>query len=464
MKKIILFLVILFWIYQNVDAITYGGWNSFYLPNMNFDISGSSYFITPKTSVDYNEAWIRDTNANTKRIEMMSCFRYWTNSTNWYIGIAWNDVVSWNNNWVTYTLEVTDSWVALFDIIRNPTVAHPYFRDSFVQTANNLLAYIPPIPDWLNDDALVFCLRPTFEYETLSSWYTYYLWTAVYMYWFSGSTSSATFVPRNLRIRSVNNFLEYWRFNIYQQPWQQQFWDYTASSVRNNYWKYYVVWTPSVNNNPTTANPLRAFAYEQDFMWMTEYNFVTTLPEFFNSSSTGTYTPYDPWTWTWWTWTWEEVDYFVDCSSFLDVWCYVKWVYDSFYDKIQSLFPNINFAGSWSACPIEEWMQTPIWYSGSNTYIQAIADLMAIIAPIPPPEFTEVCLLWWGDVWDDITAMRTPYGATNGIAPIKYEWFWKTEHHVNWTSMNIFDVLILFLCGMIIYFTIKKSHNSQNIW
>lgn len=93
---------------------------------------------------------------------------------------------------------------------------------------------------------------------------------------------------------------------------------------------------------------------------------------------------------TWWTNSWW-IDYYSDCTSFIDVWCYIKWSYNSIKWFFTGLVPSIAWQWSMESCA----------WSGvitQNGVLAPLSNLIAILNPFPPPGGTTVCTLLWTQI------------------------------------------------------------------
>lgn len=98
------------------------------------------------------------------------------------------------------------------------------------------------------------------------------------------------------------------------------------------------------------------------------------------------YTSTETW-WTNWTWsTWKFTEWwYTDCWGFTDILCYVTNTFDWFKNK---LFPSISFNWTFDSCDYEVIEAT--WW-----YMQKFANVISLVNPFPPDEWSQICLLFW---------------------------------------------------------------------
>ena len=152
------------------------------------------------------------------------------------------------------------------------------------------------------------------------------------------------------------------------------------------------------------------------------------------------------WSWTWSTW------FFGNCTSFINVWCYIQWLYNATISFLWSFFPSIEWTGNSSSCISFSWstasgVVSPVSYSWSNSYLQNVVNLFSLAMPLPPPEWSDVCLLWWSDIWWNIYSW-----ANDGIVQMEY-WKYidddmKIESFWNLTVFDLFVLVIVWFCWL----------------
>lgn len=163
-----------------------------------------------------------------------------------------------------------------------------------------------------------------------------------------------------------------------------------------------------------------------DFSWqLWVLEFLHWLPPWENI----TYWLYD-FLWSSWTsisltwtdiWTWE-IDFYKDCTSFLDIWCYVVWTVNKFAYWIWSLFIDLSFQGATDTCFS--------WSTSSWTYMQKLANLIAVVNPIPPWSWSVICTMF---VWTDLWKMESVW------------WTWQVIYHRYIPEENIFAMAVPWL-------------------
>ena len=151
--------------------------------------------------------------------------------------------------------------------------------------------------------------------------------------------------------------------------------------------------------------------------------------------------------WTWGTWgTWSI---FTDCSSFLDIWCYIWHIWDSITWFFSNLFPEISFSWSYNSC----WS----WWTSSWSYIQRLWNFIALLNPIPPESWTNICTLF--STWQIITYQRataswnffTVYASGAWLPSVLYSnWdilFWQT----------FFDLIVIVTMILLVFYKRKND-------
>lgn len=135
------------------------------------------------------------------------------------------------------------------------------------------------------------------------------------------------------------------------------------------------------------------------------------------------------------TWGETPIDYFEECISFLDVWCYLEWVWNAFKDWILPDY-SINWNGETFNCVM--WWTGGIysWSTAGNqsiSLVQRFANIVSIVNPLPPPEWSEVCLFSWEketvDYWNGWVNIFDMFLVLATLVPIIF-----FTHHKKWSE------------------------------
>lgn len=239
----------------------------------------------------------------------------------------------------------------------------------------------------------------------------------------------------------------YWDWNLY---WSTRGW-----ARRDPYpWTYTYSWYlqyPSYNAIDFKNISIKRQKIISAFLtWTTETIWDVRIPLGYIYGSTWVMWIDVIW-WGWGGWT----DYFAKCTSFIDVWCYVKATWLTVQNWLLSFFPDINWTWQSYSCTSTGSM-SPIWYSWSSHFIQNVVNFLAIISPFPPSEWNNVCLVW-GTLWDGML------WSSGWIEVIHYQHMVHEESKMsNWYTF--FDVFIIIIIWMWIIWTFRKSHTWNNSW
>lgn len=178
-----------------------------------------------------------------------------------------------------------------------------------------------------------------------------------------------------------------WHVNTYSlsfSQWLESYWFDSAIEVM----KEVITWSWTDNNLLTPTS-------YYDYFWAIWY-----------------------YSWSWGTWS-TTTDYFADCTSFLDVGCYVAWAYNGIVDKAatfrDSVFSwllglldpfrvNISWNQPLDTCGvgIGTWSTSGSWVG----VIQRMTNVLHVLNPMAPSEWSSICTLWWP--WTVQYAMLIP--------------------------------------------------------
>lgn len=326
---------------------------------------------------------------------------------------GWENIIMtlYNSDW-----EVYSSWVIVESLGSGFTPAGNHPTDTVVCFLNEIVI----VPTWL-DAGTYLRTQQTFIYawEDLffaESSYTGSTWYKDEQYWLHMSTV-AWISPQ---------YFGSWRiwFNLgyYWFDWSNPYYSVKDTSDQR-YWlvSNYLGWFNTPNQ------------------WVEEslvsYYGITK----FNDLTSG----------SWWTGT--TVDYYADCTNIVtDIWCYVKGSYNAIVWFFRSFVPSIAWSGSME------------WCVGSGVVTQSgilapLSDLISLLNPFPPPEWTIVCtLLWPSTIRYHVLVPEHNF----------WEVYWgnqvpeqlKTNMFV-WFDQTILDVLIIFVFTVLTFTSLHKKND-----
>lgn len=436
-------------------AVSYGWWSSVYLPNL-VDTGSNNVLNAVQTNIESFGAWydwIKYWTWWQKIFWMTDCSIIHQNSSSgmlFYLGKAQN-IWTFPNEYNHGLLYEYSTWSSTTNRRIQLTI---YWKGQILNAWNT------PHEDrivWRNDltyggdypNDFVFCASPVY----------YNLWAYLYLvsmgeYFYSSSS--------NKFFKSTVSFTNSWTTNWFMLT--DAFWDTSYSNAK---WWSRVYWGATIDSDadffrwspsafvPDTYNYMLEFLnavpwYPSDYV-----NDFDSLPTFLGATgATVTWSEVDD---QWGPATGSWTDYFVDCTSFLDVWCYIKWVVNKVSDFISWLFPNISWSWQASTCVNTEntWSLTSsIAYTGSSVYIQNIVNLFSLMMPLPPPNNSEVCLIWWSEIWDDIIWSHS------WKITIQYAKYIPENWKINWMWMSFIDLFMLILVAFA-WLHILKPNNNQ---
>lgn len=322
-------------------------------------------------------------------------------------------------------LALTKSWSSIFMVINT------FWVDEFV----NLWSFQSSVLSSQNNhpEINVMCTQLSYVFRQNNFFGNWRYLYEVINYHYFGSNNIRTAYDYH-----TNYDIEYW-YRYYDVWWG------ISPLYINAWWKQpyrhiFATWL----SNTAKQQILNTFLKEN-----TASTLLSTLPGYYNATTFSGII-------IWWsgsnTGTGDTVDYFADCTSFLDdVWCYVVGFYDSIVAKIsdwiKSLFPDVSFSGSFDSCGSGSTI------SSSGTFMQRLWNVIAIVNPIPPDDGDVICILWWS--W------QIDYHAF-----IPEENFF--EHYIPWVvpelerstrivwDQTIFDIMIIMVMTLIIFY---KKHD-----
>lgn len=419
-------LLLAFWV-TSTDAISY--YNSSQGTKPNFILSWVTHppRYWPYAYDSLGAIWYYD-NSQTGTIYMKSTvfFRVYSWATSWafYCSYynAWN--CSTQNDWVRLEYSWATQDVDLYIRAHGSDIRHEYFdftnRTSSWQYPNDFVVAFNfnwKWYDWIFDELSLYS-------------YDYFVWNnenAQARYW---SIFYTWYSEDGIWVSDTNSLNPHYYFDSWRYMFSTS--GYPDYPVSNSYYLNWQYWIFLFSNASSSGH-------------------VTTPAWYFYGSSW--YTNVETSTGTTGTWT----DYFSDCSSFLDVGCYISWFWDWVTWTISgwfvSLFPDVSWSAAYTnGC--SSWS----WWTWSNLswswiwYIEKLQTFMLVVIPLSPPEWTEYCLLWWF-TWTIEYQKYVPSDMKNQV-----EWYG-----------SIFDVIFLLLMGYIMIATIMRHgwlhmNTGDNPW
>lgn len=144
--------------------------------------------------------------------------------------------------------------------------------------------------------------------------------------------------------------------------------------------------------------------------------------------------------------TWSGI--FDDCSA-LQIGCYIEKSYYAIRDWIGGFFPDISFSWEFNACG--SWSTI----SSTGSYLQKFANVIAIVNPFPPEEWTNLCLLV---VWSWVLDYQRLIPEENFFAhyiPGEVPMLEGDGRVVYWQT--VVDIFVIIVFTMIIFYS--KHHD-----
>ena len=364
-------------------AITYGGWINFSLPDIvNTGVTLASTNIiseyeTKSQVIDsantvYSYLWCVELENGMSGVTLMTFRNYSQASSGWPYGV-WAEVnlkidqiVSWTNSGKSI---IYMEWYWL------------YSDDDFSRVA---IAYVPSIHNsYLWDTTKwLFCFNPVIFKRNwwwvfdINDWlyiqnisYTYYSWPT-WRYWFWQIDFSS---------------LHFWL-------WAQIFKRVAAESSPPywvNYTRLEMYWNTSLNTKIWYQyDPLISTVSIFDFLsTLTWSNIDQTIPQFLSMVS-ATWSSFNDW---WGTGTTRDRFDYSECWV-IEIWCYFDVFTNVIGVYLDSFFPDISWTWNFDSCAS--------WSTDSGSTLQKFANVIAIINPYPPEEWTSICSIF-GDytIW-----------------------------------------------------------------
>lgn len=384
------------------------------------------------------------------QIDQVACFTTFGSYSEWYLLTLWlrntaNNTSAWVD--IVYLENIASNIDAISYIVHNEnTPSWPYEswqfhgEESLFENSQQIwYSLFPSNPSSGWDVPWVAYICPRVIYILQVSWHLDL--SGIVTYYYSINWTFLRSVKEILPPVLVSESVAAIRFFVWQNynDIKQWYWGSGSAQSLTNFqtWRLY-----DWNITGTMVWEFFSSTGATDNVW------IPTIPSILSLSSIEN---------DWWTWNIldpeEPVDYFVDCSSYLDVWCYISWFWDWITDKISSffdwLFPTINFSGWTNTCYVE-WENE--WFTGTGYaigYLQKVANIFALVIPLPPEEWEQICTFDWLQTME----YRREYVGS-------YFWMVKTE---NPDEFNWLDKLLLLTFSVItaIYiYSITHRHHD----
>lgn len=391
MKKILTWVIVTLCIYSlvsdvsDVDAVWYN-WST--IINIPAVVNWTNTYYTIFPSWDWGYINYSESGSIKNVLDAVwIVYTWWLVSFSWLLEIrSYNDGSDFINNVNWFLRKEANSKSLILDIHSSTWWT---FGLVYSHVINNVL--LDSCPGITSDCVLI--LRLWFHFDnSLIVWWSYYDWAQTFSY--NSSTWSLLIKTFNLNQSFLVNSSKTWKWI------QWCFWTWCLW-----FWAWWVnaFWWDNYNQSPNvkyqfafrpmsiTSNWGNTQVLSDYLRWWTWTSLDYYLPTWLGSTGIISSNWDETWSWSW-SWSWTTVDYFVDCESFLDVWCYIDWFFTGIFDKINdyidSLLPDISFSWEFNSCwEYSTW--STVWI------MQKFANWIAILNPFPPSDGSIVCTLWW---------------------------------------------------------------------
>ena len=365
-----------------IFAITYGGWSTFSLPDIVN--TWSTTLASTTFSTIYSTKWeiVETTNAlnaflwcveienSMSGVTLMTFRNYSQALSGWPFGI-WAEV----NLKIDKVTTGTYSWTSIiymewFGLYSPDDVSFvPITRIPSIQNT-----YLGDISKWL------FCFSPTIYLRNEGSIYSdgLYIKDVKYSYY---SWPTGKFWHWEISYSSLHGW-----------DWLQIF-DRITATASPPYWSSYTRLELFGNSSYNTkiwyeANFSITYDNIYDFLKnLTWSSLDETIPQFLSMVSS-TWSTFDFSEW-WWT-AWDTFDY--SSCWVIEIWCYWDVFTNALGAYIDLFHPDISWNWNFDSCAS--------WSTDSGSTLQKFANVIAIINPYPPEEWTSICSIF-GDytIW-----------------------------------------------------------------
>lgn len=454
------FLLILAFLPLQIFAISYNSSSSYTMPNV---VSNTWLLLFEYNNADFTNLNYDNASGSYRVMNFVTWVRYRSGYTmsgelmNWFF----QQNTSESNVWVKIFIEPTITWHKF-----RFSVLEWVYPGSLITQWDLLFIDWPLVCPWLTGDC-IFIFKPQFVWYHPTVWgWLYFPYIDILLYSDDNNNVSQNRIYFWNSIGENPDTLD--TFLSFFTGFSDKLWILMNYRTYNpNYTDVQCPWTPNVcaNISEWWYNPYYIFGYTRinspiadkkpmaDFLlWVSTGTQLTRyLPEWLWVNNTIVYNSNNTWsinigggTGTTNTGSIINTDsWFDSCTSFLEVWCYIK---SAFSGATNALFPNISFNGSFDSCDFE--MLSMTWW-----YMQKFANIIAVLNPIPPLSGSTLCMLYSTGI---VTYQRI----------IPEENFF--QHYVPWALpqvenietkvfwQSIFDIIVIFAMIALLFYT--KNH------
>lgn len=394
LQKFAIFSILAMCIYSLVDdtsAISYNWTSTLWIPSSftyswwTLKISQYPYTGYPRSCMYTSGGWSWTTDwtwANSNQAMPTFCEQIWTQHWSYFLTYSefdrnansGNSIIVdhrwyytqnfWNAIWVTVNLEYTSTGINIVNKVNDNSWLWDVEPIFFIPSATTSSGFYPD-RFWISH---ISAFMTEFGAEdsnvTWSNVYSVFTLTCLYNSW----TTSQCKMTDYTGSWYANNWLWYLLNTQYILGLANEFYPTSVMTQHKNY----VAEDLSFSWNFDTATKFMIDWWKTNtfpnWLWTTNW-YTTTPPENTWGTNTGT------------------IDYFADCKSFINVWCYIKWAWNNFTWYVWTFFVDISFTWNFDSCATAS---TESW-----TTMQKFWNAIAIINPYPVNDWETVCTVWW---------------------------------------------------------------------
>lgn len=264
-------------------------------------------------------------------------------------------------------------------------------------------------------------------------------WLRFYLYNVSNDTS--VFVERSYISNENPNWLllSNWAGSCSFPWWSTGLcrpWQFAIIEQPNNMGAWVIHWFSLIKNSFSDMWSNRNFL-KDIFIWS-----WSTFPEWFNSSGfsgASVIPPINPPgdITEWW---------FDDCTSFLDVGCYISNSVSNIFTFFQWFFPSITWTSSFNSCDFST-------STGATWVFDRFNGVIKLLNPIPPLEWENICFLWYWWIWSGAMSYQRIFPDENWFAHYVPnavpEYVRDMDWKVAWQS--ILDIFMIIMFSWVIF-------------
>lgn len=387
LQKFAIFSILTVCIYSMVSdthALTYNGSNIYSLP----DLSINSTVYSPVSST-VKTSYTSITGATI--FYGLQCFRMYDLPQNWYLYSFWFSPYQNEYFWVHFQTANTWTGVQLF-IKMQWTDFNPFLWQWVTPYEYEFDLFNIPDAYWNTTDEFVVCLAPGMYLDDATT-DVYLDYINVLLFWLEDGLVShyiwepPTWLEPIIRIWSYSPLTSAWSNLFYSQMTETQ---YNAISTENLYleasnFSTYRTW----GNNGGTINTVYPDTLTMDdFIFWTDNSWYMLPYNLFDWFSLSWETIYNDSDFNNWGGGGTGTNYFEECTSFIDVWCYIQGLWNTFYNWISSFFVSIGFTGTFDSCSVD-------FSTDDATFRDKLNNFLAFLNPFMPPAGATICAVWW---------------------------------------------------------------------